>query len=424
MRLSEILNGRRYKNCLFAAALIIAVLILAGCSAAAPAIQSDQKQLTLPSGSSAVQVTPLFDEDTTISLYEKCIPAVVQVEAVTTFVPRFLGPFGLDIPNIRGQGSGFIIDDEGHILTNNHVVDQASTVKVVLSDGTQLQGKVIGADRNNDVALLQVDVSKLPAPTYLTLGDSSSVKPGQMAVALGSPYGLQGSITVGIISGTGRSIPGATSRNMTDIIQTDAAINPGNSGGPLLNSRGEVIGINTAIEALANGVGFAVPINTAKKVLPELLKGNIIKTPWLGIEGMAVSQELAGKLGLKAIRGVYVVGVLPGSPAEKVGLVASGRDELDEPLAGGDIITAVDDAAVAKVADILSYFNGKKPGDRVTLSVQRGDQKMSIPVELGEWPDVLPGYYEFNQGNGREQPPDSQQNQYEFKFGPFEFRTK
>jgi len=424
MFLSKILNSRRYKSSLFAAALIIAVLLVTGCGAAAPATPSNQKQLSLPSSSSAVQVTPLFDEAGTVSLYERCIPAVVQVESVSMAVPRFLGPFGLDIPRMRGQGSGFIIDAEGHILTNNHVVDQASTVKVVLSDGTQLQGKVIGVDRNNDVALLQVDASRIPALTYLVLADSSSVKPGQMAVALGSPYGLQGSITVGIISGTGRSIPGSTSRNMTDIIQTDAAINPGNSGGPLLNSRGEVIGINTAIEAAANGVGFAVPVNTAKKVLPELLKGGTIRTPWLGIEGMAVSQELADQLGLKVTKGVYVVGVMTGSPAEKAGLKQSGRNEQDEPSSGGDIITAVDDAAVAKVDDILSYFNGKQPGDRVTLSVQRGDQNISIPVELGEWPDVLPGYYEFNQGGGQEQAPDSQQNQYEFKFGPFEFRTK
>jgi len=424
MFLSKIFSGWRYKSSLFAATVIIAVLLVTGCSAAAPANPSDQKPLNLPTSSSAVQVAPLFDEAKAISLYERCIPAVVQVESVTTVVPKFLGPFGLDIPKMRGQGSGFIIDAEGHILTNNHVVDKASTVKVVLSDGTQLEGKVIGSDRNNDVALLQVDASKIPALTYLVLADSGSVKPGQMAVALGSPFGLQGSITIGIISGTGRSIPGSTSRNMTDIIQTDAAINPGNSGGPLLNSRGEVIGINTAIEAAANGVGFAVPINTAKKVLPELLKGGTIKTPWLGIEGMPVSKDLADKLGLKTAKGVYIVGVMTGSPAESVGLVEGGRNAQNEPSAGGDVITAVDEAAVTRVDDILSYFNGKKPGDRVTLSVQRGDQNISVPVELGEWPDKLPGYYEFNQGDGQEQAPAPEQNQNEFNFGPFQFRTR
>jgi len=424
MFLSKIFSGWRYKSSLFAATVIIAVLLVTGCSAAAPASPTNQKPLNLPTSSSTVQVAPLFDEAKAISLYERCIPAVVQVESVTSVVPKFLGPFGLDIPKMRGQGSGFIIDAEGHILTNNHVVDKASTVKVVLSDGTQLEGKVIGSDRNNDVALLQVDASKIPALTYLVLADSGSVKPGQMAVALGSPFGLQGSITIGIISGTGRSIPGSTSRNMTDIIQTDAAINPGNSGGPLLNSRGEVIGINTAIEAAANGVGFAVPINTAKKVLPELLKGGTIKTPWLGIEGMPVSKDLADKLGLKSAKGVYIVGVMTGSPAESVGLVEGGRNAQNEPSAGGDIITAVDEAAVNKVDDILSYFNGKKPGDRVTLSVQRGDQNISVPVELGEWPDRLPGYYEFNQGDGQEQAPAPDQNQNEFNFGPFQFRTR
>jgi putative serine protease PepD len=205
---------------------------------------------------------------------------------------------------------------------------------------------------------------------------------------------------------------------MTGIIQTDAAINPGNSGGPLLNSRGEVIGINTAIEASANGVGFAVPIDTAKKILPELLKGGSIKTPWLGIEGMPVSKDLIDKLNLKAEKGVYVVGVMAGSPAEKAGLVASGRDKQKEAVAGGDIITAIDSTPVTRVEDILSYFNGKKPGDKVILSVQRGGQQVSVPVELGEWPDKLPGHYEFNEGDGQDP------NQNQFDFGPFHFRIK
>jgi S1-C subfamily serine protease len=343
---------------------------------------------------------------------------VVQVESAASAPAPFLTPFGLDIPKMRGQGSGFFIDAEGHILTNNHVVDKVSTVKVFLSDGTQLEGQVIGTDRNNDIALLQVDAAKIPGLAYLALADAGAVKPGQMAVALGSPFGLQGSITVGIVSGIGRSIPGSSSRNMTGIIQTDAAINPGNSGGPLLNSRGEVIGINTAIEASANGVGFAIPISTAKKILPELLKGGSIKTPWLGIEGMPVSKDLVDRLKLKAERGVYVVGVMAGSPAEKAGLVESGRDNQNEAAAGGDIITALDNTPVTKVEDMLSYFDGKKPGDTVTLSVQRGDQQISVPATLGEWPEKLPGYNEFNQGDGQDP------NQNRFDFGPFHFETK
>ena len=400
-------------------AVMAAVLLVSGCGTAAPAAGTKQpSEIKLPSSSAAVQVAPLFDESTVISLYEKCIPAVVQVESVASVPAPFLTPFGLDIPKMRGQGSGFFIDAEGHILTNNHVVDKVSTVKVFLSDGTQLEGKVIGTDSNNDIALVQVDAAKIPGLAYLVLADSGTVKPGQMAVALGSPFGLQGSITVGIVSGIGRSIPGSSNRNMTGIIQTDAAINPGNSGGPLLNSHGEVIGINTAIEASANGVGFAVPIDTAKKILPELLKGGSIKTPWLGIEGMPVSKDLVDKLQLKTEKGVYVVGVMAGSPAEKAGLVESGRNNQNEATAGGDIITAIDSTPVTRVEDMLSYFNGKKPGDKVTLSVQRGDQQISVPVELGEWPEKLPGYDEFNQGDG--QPP----NQNQFDFGPFHFRTK
>ncbi|MBN1691711.1 MAG: trypsin-like peptidase domain-containing protein [Dehalococcoidia bacterium] len=422
MSLSQICRGRRSMIATPTAALLIVALLVSGCSAGS--VSTEQKSLNLPSSTATVQVTPLYDEGTVVSLYERCIPAVVQVESETTISSKLLGPFGLDIPNMRGQGSGFIIDTEGHILTNNHVVDKASTVKVVLSDGTELQGKVIGVDRNNDVALLQIDASRAPNMAYLALADSSKVKPGQMALALGSPYGLQGSITIGIISGTGRSIPNSNSRNITDIIQTDAAINPGNSGGPLLNSQGEVIGINTAIEASANGVGFAIPINTARQALPELLKGSTIRTPWLGIEGMPVSRDLADKLDLKATKGVYVVGVMTGSPADKAGLVESGRNEQNEPAAGGDIIMAVDETAVAKVDDILSYFNGKKPGDKVTLSIQRGDQQISAPVELAEWPDRLPGYYEFDQGSGQDWMPAPDSEQFEFKFGPFEFRSK
>jgi S1-C subfamily serine protease len=406
-------------NWIITLAVMAAVLLISGCGTAAPAAGAKQpSEIKLPSSSAAVQVAPLFDESAVISLYEKCIPAVVQVESVASMPAPFLSPFGLDIPKMRGQGSGFFIDAEGHILTNNHVVDKVSTVKIFLSDGTQLEGKVIGTDRNNDIALVQVDAAKIPGLAYLALADSGTVKPGQMAVALGSPFGLQGSITVGIVSGIGRSIPGSSSRNMTGIIQTDAAINPGNSGGPLLNSRGEVIGINTAIEASANGVGFAVPIDTAKKILPELLKGGSIKTPWLGIEGMPVSKDLVDKFKLKTVKGVYVVGVMAGSPAEKAGLVESGRNNQNEATAGGDIITAIDSTPVARVEDMLSYFNGKNPGDKVILSVQRGDQQISVPVELGEWPEKLPGYNEFNQGDGQDP------NQNQFDFGPFHFRIK
>jgi len=410
--LKKSLAVRRHAWMISAALFLAVALLLAGCSQAAVTTQKPPQTIMVPGTSVQLQVSPLYDESTAVSLYEQCMPGVVEVDSTIDAVPKLPAPFNLQIPKQRGQGSGFIIDDQGHILTNNHVVDKASNVKVVLNDGTRLDARVVGTDRNNDLALLQVDAAKLTNAVYLPLADSDKVKPGQMAVALGSPFGLQGSITVGVVSGVGRSIAGTTERHMANIIQTDAAINPGNSGGPLLNSGGEVIGINTAIEAAANGVGFAVPINTAKAIIPEMLKGGNVKTAWLGIEGMAISQELAAKLKLPVEKGVYVVGIVAGSPAEKAGLVDGGRNNQNEPTSGGDIITAVDNAQVGKVEDLIAYFNAKKPGDRVNLTVLRGSEKISVTAELGEWPEQLST--SFKPGP----------NENNFDFGPFQFRWK
>lgn len=395
---------------------ILTILLLAGCASATDASISQSEQYPAMAGSST-QVAPLFDENTVTSLYEKCIPAVVQIERVIESpLSQLPGPFAFKLPNQIGEGSGFFIDDRGHILTNYHVVQDASSVKVMLDNGTEVDGKVIGTDRYNDIALLQVDTSKIPNLAYLALADSNQVRPGQMAIALGSPFRLQGSITVGVVSGTGRSLPGVTDRTITGIIQTDAAINPGNSGGPLLDSRGEVIGINTAIEASANGVGFAVPINTAKSRMTELLKGGSIKTPWLGIQGMPASKEVAEELNLSTDKGVYVVTVLPNSPADNAGLVAGGVDDMNNPKKGGDLITAIDDAKITSVPDLLSYLNNKAPGDKVTLTVQRGEQTISVPVELEAWPDILPGL--------SESVPIPDEDGQEYDFGPFHFRFK
>ncbi|MHB8084888.1 MAG: S1C family serine protease [Dehalococcoidia bacterium] len=404
---------RRRSLVVAAVVVMITAVLLAGC--AKNTTSSTQTQL--PAASGTVQVTPLYDENTVVSLYDRTIPAVVQVVSVVESpLSKLPNPFTLQIPKQEGQGSGFFIDAQGHILTNYHVVDGATTVTVITSDGTKYDAKVVGTDPNNDLALLQIDISKASNLAYLVLGDSSKVKPGQMAIALGSPFGLQGSVTVGVISGIGRSIPGSNARNITNIIQTDAAINPGNSGGPLLNSSGEVIGINTAIEASANGVGFAAPINTAKTLLPELLKGGSIKTAWLGIEGMPVV-DLPASVKITSDKGVYVVSVLAGSPAEKVGLVASGKDAQGEPKDGGDIITALDNVPVTKVEDMLTYFNGKRPGDSVTLSIIRGGQTLSVPVVLGEWPEQLPATLLQQPGLGDNQTP----NQNFFQFGPYQF---
>jgi S1-C subfamily serine protease len=189
------------------------------------------------------------------------------------------------------------------------------------------------------------------------------------------------------VSGIGRSLTGETRRTIVDVIQTDAAINPGNSGGPLLNSNGEVIGINTAIEASSNGIGFAVPINTASSRLPALLEGGEVKSPWLGIQGMTIDHTLAEKLDLPAENGIYITGVFADSPAEKAGLRESGITAQGQPAYGGDIIAAVDNEPLDTIEDLLGYLNGKKPGDTVTLSVLRGDEQLDLSLKLQEWPE-------------------------------------
>jgi S1-C subfamily serine protease len=361
------------------------VLLLAGCTASNAATLPQTGNLPATSGPSAA----LYDENAVVSLYQRSIPSVVQIETVVDAKANTPNIFGLPTPTPRqqrGQGSGFFIDNEGHILTNNHVVDGATKVTITLSSGKTSEAKVIGTDRQNDLALIQATNLGNEKITALPMGDSDTLLPGQMAIALGSPYGLQGSVTVGIVSGVGRSLPSDARRTITNVIQTDAAINPGNSGGPLLNSRGEVIGINTAIEAQSNNIGFAVPIKTAKSLLPALLKGGQIKSPWLGISGMAIDRELMGKLSLPVENGIYVLEVTGGGPAEKAGLKGSGSKQ-GEPSPGGDIITAVDTVTVKKVEDLITYFNGKQPGDTVSLSIYRDGNKQSLSAVLGEWPD-------------------------------------
>ena len=341
-------------------ALALIAVILAGCSVGTEAPKTS--------------TISLYDENAMVSLYEKCIPAVVLINVKT-------------IDNQAGQGSGFIIDNQGHILTNNHVVESATDVSVVLHNGQKLKVEIVGTDRENDLALLKVDTSKLSAITPLALGDSDNVKPGQMAIALGSPFELEGSITVGIISGVGRPLTGLSQRTMPNILQTDAAINPGNSGGPLLNSSGEVVGINTAIETLSSGIGFAIPINTAKSLLPELLKGGEVQTAWLGIQTIGVDEELVSELNLPVHSGIYVVDVVADSPAAKAGVKGGGFNQEGQLASGGDIVTAIDGKNVRKVEDVLTYLNSKKPGDNVNLTVQRGDKVLTIQVTLGEWPE-------------------------------------
>ena len=342
-----------------------------------------------PGTGDASETPPLYDEQMVVSLYEKANPAVVRVETVINTPDRlgFLFPHG-------GQGSGFLVDTEGHILTNYHVVHDASTVQVVLPNGETLDAKVAGRSPADDVALLKVDAKDVAGIEPLPLADSSAIETGQMAIAVGSPFGLDNSVTVGVVSGVERSRPGVLRRPITGMIQTDASLNPGNSGGPLLNSRGEVIGINTSIEANTafsnidpKGIGFAIPINTAKDLMTRFPDNEIVKRPWLGISGTALSPTLAEILGIDATEGVYVMTVSPGSPAQEAGLIAGGIDSIQGHGAGGDIIKAIDGVEVTSIHQMVDYFNSLDPGDPVTLTVERDGETVEVAVTLGEWPD-------------------------------------
>ena len=342
-----------------------------------------------PGTGDASETPPLYDEQMVVSLYEKANPAVVRVETVIHTPDRFgfLFPHG-------GQGSGFLVDTEGHILTNYHVVHDASTVQVVLPNGETLDAKVAGRSPADDVALLKVDAKDVAGIEPLPLADSSAIETGQMAIAVGSPFGLDNSVTVGVVSGVERSRPGVLRRPITGMIQTDASLNPGNSGGPLLNSRGEVIGINTSIEANTafsnidpKGIGFAIPINTAKDLMTRFPDNEIVKRPWLGISGTALSPTLAEILGIDATEGVYVMTVSPGSPAQEAGLIAGGIDSIQGHGAGGDIIKAIDGVEVTSIHQMVDYFNSLDPGDPVTLTVERNGETVEVAVTLGEWPD-------------------------------------
>jgi S1-C subfamily serine protease len=257
---------------------------------------------------------------------------------------------------------------------------------VILDNGNAVDATVVGTDAFDDLAVIGVDASAVKGITPLQLGDSSAVKPGQMAIAIGTPYGLTDTVTVGIISGLNRSVSGS---NLTGMLQTDAAINPGNSGGPLLDVNGIVMGINTAIEAQAtgaNGIGFAVPSNVAQKALPNLIAGKQVVRPWLGISGAELTQTLAQNLNLSISQGVYIVSVTSGSPADKAGLKGGNLDTTGAPAAGGDVITAVDGKSVKTVQELSNYFNTKNVGDTVTLSILRQASTMDVKVTLGSWP--------------------------------------
>ena len=293
-----------------------------------------------------------------------------------------------------GEGTGFIIDGDGDILTNNHVVSGAGKLTVVLADGSRLPAEVVGTDPGSDVAVIRASIPAGKA-AIATLGDSDAIEPGAAAIAIGTPFGLDHTITAGIVSGVNRDFGTAAGRPMRGLIQTDAAINPGNSGGPLLNGAGEVIGITTSIESpvRANvGVGFAIPINQVKRLLPQLKSGQKLQHAWLGISGAAVTADSAADLGVpaSAAPGVGVIQVAPNSPAASAGLRggSAGSAANGGSARAGDVIVAVDGHALTQVQDLSSYLDTKAPGDTVTLTIVRDGSRQDVHITLAPWPET------------------------------------
>ena len=322
------------------------------------------------------------EEQNNIDVYHRVIPAVVNITSKTVAYDFFWGP----VPE-EGQGSGFLIDKEGHILTNYHVVGDSAQLEVTLHNKKTYRAKVIGRDRSHDLAVIQINAPEL---TPAVLGDSKNLQVGQKVFAIGNPFGLAGTMTRGIISSL-RPIRSPEGAYMEEAIQTDAAINPGNSGGPLLNSHGEVIGINSMIATGGSnqsaGIGFAIPINTAKAVLNDLITLGTVRRPSLGIQSLPIGPELAQEIGLPADNGVLIIRVLPGGAADRAGLRGgTERAYLGATpiMIGGDLIVAIDSDSIGDQQDLSNAMNKHRAGDTVTVTFYRGRRKMNVPVQLGE----------------------------------------
>lgn len=332
---------------------------------------------------------PAYDaeEQNNIEVYKKVLPSVVNITSTALVFDFFYGA----VPQ-QGQGSGFILDKAGHILTNYHVIAGANRgIEVMLSNKRRYPATVVGVDKVHDLALLKIDASDLQP---VTLADSSGLNVGQKVYAIGNPFGLSGTMTRGIISSI-RSIRNGDGAPIEDAIQTDAAINPGNSGGPLLNSSGQVIGINTMIASngadQSSGIGFAIPINTAKAVLADLLRYGRVKRPSLGIVSYAIGPDLASQMGLSADYGVLIQRVIPGGAAERAGLHGGNQQAYvgNTPIMlGGDLIIAIDDQQITDPQDISAVMDKHQAGDIVSVTILRGQHKMTFKLKLGEASDA------------------------------------
>ena len=347
---------------------------------------SDNTRNALPAAAHPERANAPLTEDEAINvrIYHDASPAVANILTKATEYDFFMDP----VP-VEGAGSGFIIDPRGYILTNFHVVAGAQTIEVILGDKTHFPAKFIGADQRNDVALIKIDPKGKQLAT-LTLGDSSKLQVGQKVLAIGDPFGFQSTLTTGVVSALGRTVQTSETTFIDEAIQTDASINRGNSGGPLIDSHGEVIGINSAIytpSGTTAGIGFAIPINTAKLIANDLMTEGKVRRAYLGVKTTPVQGWLAEALDLPVQEGLLVEETTKGSPAATAGI--HGGDRVAQAgmrriTIGGDVIVGVDGQKVGNQFDIDVVLNRKRPGDTVTVTVYRGAKKLDIPVKLGE----------------------------------------
>lgn len=374
--------------------------LLGGCVAlalAAVAVQSDLIEVgegDAPVATPIAATAPAAGAGRTIGeVYQRDAQGVAFITAeIRRSQPTPFGGGGSG----TATGSGFLIDQQGHIVTNAHVVAGASEVTVKFGDGEEVEATVLGADDSTDIAVLEVDPAEIDA-TPLQLGDSDQVKVGDGVIAIGNPYGLDRTVTAGIVSALQRQISAPNGFTISDVLQTDAAINPGNSGGPLLNRDGEVIGVNSQIATGGTstgnvGIGFAVPSNTVESVVDQILKNGSVEHAYLGIEGANLTAELADVLNLQIDGGALIQTVVKGGPAAEAGLKAGDAVvEIDgvEVRAGGDVITAVNGQEVGSMGDLIAIVNGLQAGAKVSMQVYNDGEQRDVQVTLGERPESV-----------------------------------
>lgn len=361
-------------------AIIFAVILTVPPTAVKSDIISDNKSIPSATGETIVDYSKKLS---LIEIFEKSEPGVVRIN-----VQRSEQSNGTS-----GVGSGFVFDKQGHIITNSHVVKNVKKVVVTFLDGRSYNAEIIGYDEYTDIGVIKVNAD-LSLLQPLRLGDSANLKVGEPIAAIGNPFGLSGSMTSGIVSQLGRLLPSGAGYSIPDVIQTDAAINPGNSGGPLLNMRGEIVGINTAIQSTTGeftGVGFAVPSQTLAKIVPKLIEDGKYTHPWIGIAGRDIDPDLAKVLNLNDAVGFLVITVVDNSPAAKAGIHGSNETvEVDgiKYSIGGDIILSVDGNQVRKIDDILIHLQrAKSVGDEMVLEVLRDGRTTNITITLDERPN-------------------------------------